>query len=190
MKKTLTALALLTALPFAASAADGVSYNYVDAGYVKTESDGGNADGWGLKGSFAVAPNFHVFGDYNRQEIDHTNIDVDQWRVGVGYNKEVGQNIDLLTRIAYNKFDAGHGADWDGYSAEAGIRGKVNPVLEGYVLAGYEDYTKKHGVNPDGEFYGRVGVLGKFNANWGVTGEVKLGKGGTREWYVGPRYSW
>ena len=190
MKKTLTALALLAALPFAASAADGVSYNYVDAGYVNTDSKGGDADGWGLKGSFAVAPNFHVFGDYNRQEIDHTNIDVDQWRVGVGYNKEVGPRLDLLTRVAYNKFDAGHGADWNGYSAEVGVRGAFNPLFEGYALAGYEDYTKKHGINPDGEFYGRVGVLGKFDANWGVTGEVKLGKGGTREWYVGPRYSW
>jgi hypothetical protein len=63
-------------------------------------------------------------------------------------------------------------------------------VVEGYAFAGYEDYSKKHGINPDGEFYGRVGAVANINANWGVTGEVKLAKAGAREWFVGPRFSW
>ena len=49
---------------------------------------------------------------------------------------------------------------------------------------------KKNGIDPDGEFYGRVGAAAKFNANWGVSGEVKLAKGGDREWFVGPRFTW
>ena len=65
----------------------------------------------------------------------------------------------------------------------------MNPVLEGYVLAGYEDYTKKHGVNPDGEFYGRLGAQAKFNQNWGVSGDVKFVDGDT-QWFVGPRFTW
>ena len=41
MKKSLLALTLLAALPFAASAAEGVSYNYVEGGYVASNlSDG------------------------------------------------------------------------------------------------------------------------------------------------------
>ena len=45
MKKSLLALTLLAALPFAATAAEGVSWNYAEAGYAATNSDA-DADGW------------------------------------------------------------------------------------------------------------------------------------------------
>ena len=67
MKTSLIALGLMAALPFAASAADGLSYNYVEGGYVNTDTRGGDAGGWALKGSVAVHPNFHVFGEYMLQ---------------------------------------------------------------------------------------------------------------------------
>ena len=70
MKKSLLALTLLAALPFAASAADGVSYNYVEGGYMATDTDSGDADGWAINGSGAIAPNFHVFGGYAGQKTD------------------------------------------------------------------------------------------------------------------------
>ena len=76
MKKSLLALTLLVAAPFAASAAEGVSYNYVEGGYAATNTDGADADGWGLNGSVAIAPNFHLFGGYSNQEIDDTSIDL------------------------------------------------------------------------------------------------------------------
>ena len=190
MKTSLIALGLLAALPFAASAADGLSYNYVEGGYVNTDAKGGDADGFGVKGSVAVAPNFHVFGDYNQQETNAGKVDVDQWRLGVGYNHTIAPNTDLLARAAYQKLDPDLGLDFNGYSAEVGVRKAFTPMFEGYALAGYEDFTKKHGLNPDGEFYGRVGGLAKFTANCGVTGEVKLAKGGDKEWFVGPRFSW
>ena len=37
----LAVLTLLAALPLAASAAEGISYNYVEAGYIGTNTDGG-----------------------------------------------------------------------------------------------------------------------------------------------------
>ncbi|HAI45793.1 MAG TPA: Ax21 family protein, partial [Stenotrophomonas sp.] len=40
MKTSLLALGLLAALPFAASATDGLSYNYVEGGYVNTDAKG------------------------------------------------------------------------------------------------------------------------------------------------------
>src|SRR3546814_2578358 len=70
----------------------------------------------------AVHPKIHQFGAFNQQEVDDTNIDIDQWRAGVGYNHEISPRADLLTRIAYEKFDAGSGLDFDGYSVEAGAR--------------------------------------------------------------------
>ena len=150
MKKSLLAVTLLAALPFAASAAEGVSWNYVEGGYAATNTDGGDADGWGLGGSVAIAPNFHLFGAYGNQEIDGTSIDFDQLRLGVGYNREISPSADLVTRVAYEKFDA-------------------------YVMAGYED-----GDQYDGEFYGRLGAQAKFNQNWGLSGDVKFVDGDTQ----------
>ena len=185
MKRTLLALTLLAALPFAASAAEGVSYNYVQGGYSATNGDG-NADakGYGIDGSVAVHPNFHIFGGYSKQEIDNSNIDFDQWRLGVGYNYALSEKADLVTRIAYEKADFGSNLDFNGYSAEAGVRGALGKHFEGYAMAGYEDYEQA-----DGDFYGRVGAQVKFNQNWGVNGDVKFADGDT-QWSIGPRFSW
>jgi Ax21 family sulfation-dependent quorum factor len=185
MKRSLLALTLLAALPFAASAAEGVSYNYVQGGYVATNGDGNaDADGYGIDGSVAVHPNFHIFGGYNTQEIDNTSINVDQWKLGVGYNYEIAPKADLVTRIAYEKLDAGSGFDFDGYSAEVGVRGALGSKVEGYAMAGYEDFEQL-----DGDFYGRLGAQVKFNENWGLNGDVKFADGDS-QWFVGPRFTW
>ena len=184
MKRSLFALTLLAALPFAASAAEGVSYNYVEGGYVATKTDAGDADGFGVNGSVAIHPNFHVFGAFSNQEIEDTNIDFDQTRFGVGYNHPVAANTDLVTRVAYEKFDAGSDLDFDGYSAEVGVRSALAPNFEGYAMAGYEDFEQA-----DSEFYGRVGAQVKLNQTWGVAGDVKFVDGDT-QWFVGPRLTW
>lgn len=191
MKKSLLALTLLAALPFAASAAEGLSYNYVEGGYVATNADGADADGWGINGSGALTDNFHVFGGYTFQKTDDETIggvrfagvDVDQWRVGLGYNHPIAANTDLLARVAYENYEVEGFDRLDGYSAEVGVRSALMPNLEGYALAGYED-----GDQFDGDFYGRVGAQVKFNQNWGVTGDVKFADGDT-QYFVGPRLS-
>lgn len=192
MKRSLLALTLLATLPFTASAADGLSYNYVEAGYVATDADNGaDADGWGINGSGAIAENFHIFGGYSAQETDDETIggfrfegvDVDQWRVGLGYNYALASNTDLLARVAYDNYDIEGLGDFDGYSAEVGVRSALMPNFEGYALAGYED-----GDQFDGDFYGRLGAQVKFNQNWGINGDVKLADGDT-QWFVGPRLS-
>ena len=183
MKRHILAFALVAAMPFAASAADGIKYNYVQGGYVATNTDAGDADGWGVRGSVAVHPNFHLFADYANQKIDNTSVDFDQWRVGGGYNRGISDRTDFVGTVAYEKFDAGV-VDLDGYSVEAGVRSALMPNLEGYAMAGYED-----GDNYDGDFYGRLGATAKFNANWGVSADVKLADGDT-QWFVGPRFTW
>jgi len=195
MKKSLLALTLLAAVPFAASAAEGVSYNYVEGGYAATNINGPDADGWALKGSVAVHPNFHVFADYTSQEVDDVNVDFDQWRVGLGYNHELSQRVDLLTRVAYEKaktdsFNVGSvrfpSLSADGYSVEVGVNSAlITNRLNGYALAGYED----GGSDYDGEFYGRLGAQVKFTPNWSASADVKLVDGDT-QWFVGPRFSW
>jgi Ax21 family sulfation-dependent quorum factor len=193
MKQSLLALTLLSAVPFAASAAEGVSYNYVEGGYTATNIDGPDADGWALKGSVAIAPNFHVFADYSSQEVDDVKVDFDQWRVGLGYNHELSQRVDLLTRVAYEKtktdsFNVGTvrvpSFSADGYSVEVGVNSSLTDRLNGYALAGYED-----GDDYKGEFYGRLGAQVKFTPNWSASADVKLVDGDT-QYFVGPRFSW
>ena len=182
MKKSLLALTLLAAAPFAATAAEGVSYDYVEGGYVATNGSGADADGWAVGGSGAIAPNFHVFGNYSSQDIDNTNLSIDNWRLGVGYNHEIGPKTDLLTRVAYERYETDV-QNFNGYSVEAGIRSGFTKNWEGYALAGYED-----GSDFDGDFYGRVGTQVKFNPNWSVSGEVKFADGDA-QYFVGPRYT-
>jgi len=198
MKKSLLALSLLATVPFAAftaSAAEGVSYNYVEGGYVATNLSDGypDADGWALKGSVAIHPNFHLFADYQSQEIDDINVDTENWRIGVGYNHEISQRLDLLTRVAYEKgqtdsFSIGGvpqpRLSADGYSVEVGVNGAMTNRLNGYALVGYED-----GDNYDGDFYGRLGAQVKFTPNWSASADVKFADGDT-QWFVGPRFSW
>lgn len=196
MKKSLLALSLLSALAASAtaSAAEGLSYNYVEGGYTATNlKDAPDSDGWGLNGSVAIAPNFHVFGSYNNQDLKDIDTGYDQWRLGVGYNHEISQKVDLVTRVAYEKFKTDSftvgdvrfpGDSLDGYSAEVGVRAAIIPHLEGYALAGYED-----GKDYDGDFYGRLGAQAKFNQNWGISADVKFADNDT-QWFVGPRFTW
>ncbi|HSD17392.1 MAG TPA: diffusible signal factor-reguated Ax21 family protein [Thermomonas sp.] len=193
MKRSLLALTLLAALPFAASAADGLSYNYVQGGYTHVNSDV-NANGWALDGSVAIAPNFHVFGGYNAVEADSIwtpagtyKPKLDQFKLGLGYNHGISANTDFVGTLAYQKAEAklaGANADLDGYAAEAGVRSAFGSRVEGYAMAGYED-----GNDYDGEAYGRLGGQVKFNANWGVAADVKFADGDT-QFFVGPRITW
>ena len=192
MKRSLMVLAVAAALPLAAQAADGLSYNYVEGGYSASKSDIArigrdvDSDGWSLRGAAAFHPNFHAFGDYTRESIDNSGLDRDQWRLGIGYNHQISQNADLLTRVAYQKLDFGYGLGANGYAVEVGARGALLPALEGVALAGYEDF----GSEFEGEFYGRLGAQWKFTQNFGVAGDVKLVKGGDTQWFVGPRLTW
>ncbi|GAB3344784.1 outer membrane beta-barrel protein [Lysobacter tyrosinilyticus] len=186
-KKFLLALSLAAALPFTASAADGLSYNYVEGGYSNTHRDRSvDTDGWNLNGSAAISDNFHVFGGYTSEEYDGLPIEMDHWRAGLGYNRPIAGNTDLLARVAYenDKVEAGSFTDRrDGYSTEVGVRSALAPHFEGYALAGYED-----GEHADGDFYGRVGAQVKFNQNWGLTGDVKVSDHDT-QYFIGPRLS-
>ena len=188
MKRSLIALALVAALPFAASAQDansGLNYNYVQGSYVSTNTDAGDADGWGLSGSVAVHPNVHLFGSYANQKIDGTSAGFDQWRVGAGYNKSISAKTDFVATVAYDKFDAGAGVDFDGYSVEGGVRSALAPKFVGYAMLGYED-----GDQFDGDVYGRLGAQVKFNQSWGIGADVKIANGGDTQWTVGPRLTW
>ena len=204
-RSKLAALALLAVLPAlglsaAASAADGLNYNYVEGGYIATNSDV-DADGWAVNASAALSPNFSLFGSYSGQKTDAftaggvrvDSANADQWRLGVGYNYGISANTDLVARAAYDKYKVDDvsiggvnygGNDVNGYSAEVGVRSALASNFEGYALAGYEDSQ-----DFSGDFYGRLGGQVKFNPNWGLSGDIKFASGDTQV-FIGPRFSW
>ena len=170
MKRSLFALALVAAIPFAAQADDNLSYTYVEGDYVNVDGD---ADGFGVRGSVEFGDSgFYGLGGWRSVEVDDTSIDVDNWELGVGYAHGVSQNVDLLGELAYNQYDV-EGFDEDGYRASIGVRGSFTPNFEGLVKANYLD-----GDNSDGDFTGTLGAQYKFTKVWGVVGEAEFGDGG------------
>lgn len=188
MKRILIAMAMAASVPFAANAAEGVTYNYVTAGYQASNGDV-DADGYAARGSVAFHDNFHVFGGFGNQDIDDTPLDFDRYNIGLGYNLEITPRTDLLARVAYEKLDGGtvlgQDLDFDGWSTEVGVRGLLAQNFDGYALVGYEDFDG--GI--DGDFYGRLGANVNFTPNWGINGDVKF-NGDVTEWFVGPRFTW
>ena len=199
MKHALRVLALCAALPSAAAvAAEGISYHYVEGGYLQTDV-GGDASGWAADGTWAFHPDFHAFAGYASQNADDArSADFERWHLGVGYNREVSSNVDLVSRLSYHMVDFDNTPfafpppapapiapkDANSFTIETGVRGAIGYRLEGEAMAGYGDL----GVG-NGEFYVRLGAQVKFSERWGIAGDVKLVSGDT-QWFVGPRLSW
>ena len=170
MKRSLLALALVAAMPFAAQADDKLSNTWIEGDYVNVDGD---ADGFGVRGSFEFADSgFYGLGGWRSVEIDDTNIDVDNWELGVGYEHDLSENLDLLSEVAYNQVDV-EGFDEDGYRVSVGLRGSFTPDFEGLVKANWYDSDET-----DGDFTGTLGAQYKFTQTWGVVGEAEFGDGG------------
>lgn len=207
MKKIALALVLAGA-SFAATAGE-MSYSYVEGGYARTHIDGlGSGDGFGVDGSVAVHKNIHVFGGYSMQSASEEGIDVDldHTRLGVGFNTSINDRADFVARAAYERADVdvdvpGFGnidGKADGWSLEAGFRGQlsVDGDIEGWLMAGYAKLDSAEVENieldtdgaDDDEFYGRAGMLFKFNPTWGVVAEGRF-TSDAQEAFVGVRAS-
>lgn len=197
MKRSLIALGLLAALPFAASASD-LSYNYVEGGYTRINGAGAKIDGLAINGSVALGSRFHLFGGYEATDIDGTSVnigtgqtfrskvDLDRWNLGFGYNHSLSQSTDLVARVGYGRSDfEGLSHTFKSYFTEVGARSQLMPNLEGYLYAGYE---KTEGTGQSGDYYGRIGGQYSFNKSWGLVADAKFGDG-TEKYFFGPRFT-
>jgi Ax21 family sulfation-dependent quorum factor len=186
MKRSILALGLLAALPFAATASD-LSYSYVEGGYSRVNGLGAKTDGYVVNGSIAIGAGFHAFGGYEALDIDRARVDADSWNLGFGYAHSLNQSTDLVARLGYSKFDLagplGINLDGESYFSEVGVRSQLAPQFEGYIFAGYE--------RPDGgggDSYGRIGGQYNINKSWGLIADVKFGDG-VEQYFFGPRLS-
>lgn len=202
LRNVLTA-AMLAGASFAATAGD-LSYTWLEGGYVRSDRDAlGSGNGFGVRGSGAITDTLHFFGGYERSDQDE--VDLANWRAGVGYNLAVGDNVDLVGRVSYERADYDFLGDGDGFGVEVGVRAALSPSFEGSAGVRYAD------IDFDGEvacvavvptppacqfvsdedggntaFF--VGGQYKFNPQWGVVAEASFSSNDNRV-FVGPRIS-
>lgn len=102
-----------------AVAADGPSYDYLEAGYSHLDpDDASSVDGFGLGASRALFPHAHVVADYERLTGSGPNAHL--LRVAVGMNSYIDHRSDFVARIGYARSRAG-GTN-QGFLAETGAR--------------------------------------------------------------------
>lgn len=192
MKKQL-ALALALALAPFAAAADALSYTFVEGGYAKVHADDADldnpeADGAFLRGSYDFGSGVNVFGGVSRVSEDFDlgdgftlDLDVTQYELGLGYHQSMSERVDFIAEAAYLRLDidaevpqvpdASASDVANGGRVTIGLRGAMSDALEGWVKANYYD-----GGDFEGAFSGTVGVQFKFNATWGIVGEIEHGE--------------
>lgn len=182
--RTLIAAALLAALPLSATAAEGLSYNYVEAGWNQVEVDGiADPDGAYLRGSFLIGQQVNLFAGYSRASESLTlgstrvKYQVSQPEFGIGYHQEFSDRLDFTADLAWLRLEAkvragGTGSVSDHINAgraTVGLRGKPSPRTELWAKAGYID-----GSDLDGDFVGVLGGQVNFNRTWGLVAETEL----------------
>lgn len=144
-KLSLVAATLALMAPIAATQAEGIGYDYVDLGYVTTDSDefSKDADGFVLRGSLEVIDDWFVYGRYSDQSVEHGGHDLDLERlsVGGGYAWSFAEDMDLFGKVGYTEVDGEH--DDDGYELGVGIRARPLSALELEGSINYVDLSDK-----------------------------------------------
>lgn len=214
--KTAFALAIVLATASFGANAGELGYTYAELGYQQTDIDGlAKADGAAFNASIALGESLHLFGGFARQHGDETvyvaeidesvkvNLDNGVTRVGLGYHHAFNERVHLIAQGAWQRTHieaAVAGSDDeldledDGYTAEVGVRGLMAERFEGWALAGWahaasssvEGFTLDQDGLDEDEAFVRLGAQFKFNANWGLVGEGRVGQD-TNAVFVGLR---
>lgn len=171
MKKQLVLALALAAAPFAASA-NGLNYNFVEAGYVRADFVDESGDGFFAKGSVAFGESFYGHASYQEATNDDFGFDIslDETVLGMGYRHAIGTNVDLIAEASYVNLGLdidvdGFGSDSsDGYRAAVGVRGMMAPQFEATLKAYYTEISDLDG----GEFGLQAGAVFHINQTWGI----------------------
>ena len=122
-------------LPLVGNAGD-FDYTYFEGGLVNTELDVGpfdvDGDGLGVKGSYALNEQFHVFGTYATQDFDF-DVDATQLELGGGLHWDLSPNLQAVGTLAFVSAEVEAGAvsvDDTGFGVGAGLRGRPGHNLE------------------------------------------------------------
>jgi opacity protein-like surface antigen len=180
-------LAGLAMLPLGAGAnefANDFDYSYVEGTYVKSEIDGPvdiKGDGFGVRGSFAVADGFHVFGSYLTQDMDF-GLDITTYDLGAGIHWGLQRDLHFIGELAWVNVKAETSfasAKDDGYSVGAGLRFRPMGNLELKGMITYVDVA-------DSDTLYSVGARYHFTNTVSIGGGFELGDDLTM-WNLGVR---
>lgn len=158
----LTLMALVLIAPVLA--AEGPSYNYLEAGYSHFDPDDFKSlDGAGVGGSLALTDNAHVVAEYDRVTGGGTTAHLS--RVALGLNSYITHRSDFVARVGYAHADVGDTEH--GFLVEVGARVILGGVLELNSFVTYYDDT------PFGEDLSlSVGAVYRFTERLGLSGRV------------------
>lgn len=211
MRKILLAAALLAIAPLSASAAERVSYTYVEAGWTQLDTNDDyfndpKVDGGYIRGSFDIAPQVNVFGGWSYMSKKYKyrygstdanlKLELNQPELGIGYHMAMSDRVDFTADIAWVRQNVeaklsvnGVGSDSDKDHTNAGratlgVRGKPSVRTEAWLKAGYLD----GGSDFKGTWVGNVGGQVNFTRTWGLVAEVQAYRDVT-QFSVGARAS-
>lgn len=166
---------LLAAVPMGSMAAgvgNQVDLYYISAG-IDTAVGDDDGDGFGVKGQFAFADNLFFNGEYQSANYDDSDADLDQLRLGVGYNTSLNAQTVLygLAEYARVKIKDGGSESENGFGLHAGLQFNINDAFGLNARIGYVDI----GDFGDGvEFL--VGASYSFSKPFGVFADYRVSK--------------
>jgi Ax21 family sulfation-dependent quorum factor len=193
MKRILLAALAMAILPLAAQASD-LSYTFLQGGYTYSNNNSGsNSHAWSGEGSAAVGQNFDVFAGGGKTFRDDSDANVNGWNLGGGFHTPVSGQTDFVADVQYNNGDVqGRSGDTKNYVGELGVRSAMAPHFEGWAMAGYSnDHNDTGDINrpSSNSVFGKLGGQYKFDKNWGLVAEGKVGSHNNQSIFVGPRIS-
>ena len=172
-------------LPIGAMAGENINYTFFDLKYVDNGIDESYSEtfegeslsldvdgsgGFAVLGSLAINENWHVFADYAATDVDlkasamlddledsvTIGGDVDDWRIGLGFNTALGPDLDGIVQVAWENRGVDFGSvtvldettdldlDDDGVGVMIGLRGNLSNKFE---LNGNVRYSQVLGLD-------------------------------------------
>lgn len=122
-------------------AQDALSYSYLEAGYISSESGNLDGDGINLFGSFRLTDMLHLFGSYSDQDYDF-NVGVEFIQLGGGLNFSLTDKVDLVTRLSLVEVQVdgpGFSNDDDGLAIGAFLRTRAAEKWDLTAGLNYQD---------------------------------------------------
>lgn len=149
-----------------AFAADGISYNLIDGGYVDSELDlgGFNADGDGFRIGASAELGSTLFGFANYSTTDIEGVDLGLFDIGLGGHWSLAPNFDLVSGVSFERVKIDSVGSDEGYGVNIGLRGRVSEQFE---LAGSVKYVD-FGSDSDDMVFGA-------SARWYFTPQFAVG---------------
>lgn len=160
-------LLMVILFAFSASAsAQYYKYNYIQGSFGQIKLDGSFAnlegEGLGIGGSFAIDPNFNVFGEY--QSVDPSpGAKLDLLEFGVSYHADVSPYLDLVANLSYVDLETNSGGGDDGFAFGIGLRGSVSDATELYGGLDYINFNRF-----DSETRATAGIMLNLTESLGV----------------------